>query len=69
MFEVALDPRVGPYLKWVDRPKRSFERGLWVEIGHQREPGIQRLLEINRAIGLEVLIDENGTYRALVLKD
>jgi len=75
MFELA-EHNGKTYLKYVDRkklleeqPQRKFDRGLWVEIGHYRDKDIQFYIDANRALGLRVEVDENGTYRALVLKD
>lgn len=69
MYEVRMDKFGNQYLAWADRKRQSGERGLWVEIGHENYNGIQELVRINQQFGLEVLKDEEGFYRALVLKD
>lgn len=67
MYEIRETLYGEQYLRWVDR--RRTERGLWVMVGHSNEPGIETFVGLNREMGLTVLIDEDGYYRALVLKD
>jgi len=56
-------------LVWSDRKRRENERGMWVSIGHSDEQDIERCVQINRENGLEVALDEEGFYRALILRD
>lgn len=68
-WEVTIDLKHGVYLKRVQRYRKPFERGIWIEVAPKKHPDAQRLVRMNQQIGLEVLIDENNVYRALVLKD
>lgn len=68
-FEPTLDFKNGLYLKKVRRYRKPFERGIWVEIAPKDHVDAQRLVRLNQQIGLEVLIDENGVYRACVCRD
>jgi hypothetical protein len=68
-FEVQMDLKRGLYLKAVRRYRYPFERGIWVEVGHKKDPQIEQIIKLNRSLGLEVLIDEDNVYRALVCKD
>lgn len=74
MFEIAVTRFGEPYLKWVEPPKEPSERprrprGRWVEICRVDDDFAQYYVEKNKELGLDVLPDENGFYRALVLKD
>ena len=71
VFEIHKNKLGKPYLKKVDRPRRASEdgRGLWVDIGHIGHTGIDRVVRVNQRAGLLVLLDQDGTYRALVLTD
>jgi hypothetical protein len=69
MYEVRIDKFGNQYLARSNRKRESGERGLWVEIGHENYYGIEELVRINQQLGLDVLKDEEGFYRALVLKD
>lgn len=67
MHEVKVNAKGKEYLKWVEG--RSRTRGIWVPIGRADERGIEELVSRNQGLGLKVLIDEKGVYRALVCKD
>ena len=71
VYEIQANKLGNPYLKAIDRPRRVSEdgRGLWVDIGHVSHTGIERVVRTNEAAGYIVLIDDGGTYRALVLTD
>lgn len=69
MYEVRLDRFKMPYLKWVQRFRSPYERGIWMEFGHSDEDNIEECIKINKEQGLDVLLDENGCYRALILKE
>lgn len=69
MFDLKQKSSGEKILVYVERYRKPFERGLWAEIGHENEKDIERCIEINRQMGLTVEKDENGYYRALVLKD
>jgi hypothetical protein len=70
-FEIHPDKSGFPYLKKVERRRNTQEegRGKWVSIGKATDGGIERVIELNRRNGMIVLIDEDGTYRALILTD
>lgn len=69
MFELQYNSKGQKFLVHVKRERRPGERGIWVEIGHEREKDINFYVEFNRKQGLQVEKDEKGFYRALVLKD
>jgi hypothetical protein len=71
VFEIHANKLGKPYLKKVDRPRKVSEdgRGLWVDIGNIGHTGIDRVVRTNQKNGLLVLMDDTGTYRALVLTD
>jgi hypothetical protein len=69
MFELHENLKGEKVLVYVDRPRHSGERGMWVEIGHENEREIKYVVDFNRKNGLQVEKDERGFYRALVLKD
>lgn len=69
MFDLRLNAKGETYLKFVKRPRMPFERGFWVEIAHESSKEAGYYVDVNRRMGLQVEIDERGTYRALILKD
>lgn len=68
-FEIHPDKNGKPYLKKVERRRNIQEegRGTWMPIGRSSDTGIDRVVRINQQAGLVTLIDEDGTYRVLVL--
>lgn len=69
MFEIYSYESGEPRLRYVHRPRRSFERGVWVEIGKEDEWGVEEAVLRNRQSGYIVLLDEYYVYRALVLTE
>lgn len=70
VYEIDQDMFGNPYLKKVNRKKASNEpRGMWVEIGKVDSYGIEDIVRKNVQMGLIVLPDEEGAYRALVLTE
>lgn len=69
MFELRTNAKGEKYLKYVKRPRLPFERGVWIEVAHESDKECSFFVDINRRMGMQVEIDERGTYRALVLKD
>jgi hypothetical protein len=70
-YEIQKNKLNEPYLKWVDRPRKPSEegRGLWVDVGRVTDKGIEQILRRNEDEGYIFLVDENDTYRVLVLTD
>lgn len=56
-------------LKRSRRHREPGERGIWIAIAEKGEIGSGRIIRLNRENGIDVLEDEHGMYRALVLKD
>jgi len=69
MHEIRIDKFGKPYLVWTNRKREPGERGVWVEIGHKNYYNIEEIVQANKQLGLDVLIDEEGFYRAFILKD
>ncbi|MCX9024661.1 MAG: hypothetical protein OIN85_01030 [Candidatus Methanoperedens sp.] len=76
MFELRYGSDGRKVLVFVRRDELSEEeqkiprpRGMWVEIGHEREKEINYFIEFNRSQGLQVERDERGFWRALILTD
>jgi len=71
IFEIHANKLGKPYLKKVDRPRRTSEdgRGTWVPIGRLSEIGIENALSMNAMHGYRAILDEDNTYRVLVLTD
>lgn len=67
MFDLHVNSKGEKVLKYVKRYRRPFERGLWVEIGHEKDKEITHLVKTNEQLGLQVEKDDKGFYRALVL--
>ena len=70
-FEIHADRNGKPYLKKVERRRNvSVEgRGAWMPIGRDTDTGIDRVLRLNKLAKNLVLIDQDGTYRVLVLTE
>ena len=68
MFELCENKDGEKLLFWFEG-RRSGQRGLWVEIGHESDKGMSRLITVNKNAGLQVEKDYKGFYRALVLSD
>lgn len=69
MYELYQKKNSNPVLVWTQRVRMPFERGFWVEVGHEREKDIERIVAINKNEGIQVEKDEKGFFRALILKD
>lgn len=69
MFDLHFNSSGEKVLVYAKRDRLPGERGLWVEIGNEKDKNIEFYVNANRNLGLEVEKDEKGTYRALVLKD
>lgn len=69
MFDLILNSKGEKVLKYTKRFRRPFERGLWIEIGHEKDKEINHLVSVNRAFGLQVEKDDKGFFRALVLSN
>ncbi len=67
MFDLYFNANGDKFLKYTKRWREPFERGLWVEIGHESDKEISRYIEANRLNGLQVEKDDKGFYRVLVL--
>lgn len=68
MFELRVNAKGEKVLRYTERPQMSSEKGMWVEVCHEREKEATFYVETNRAQGLQVEKDERGMWRALVLK-
>ncbi len=70
-FEIHANKIGKPYLKKVERQRNIREegRGRWMPIGRVTDTGIDRVVRLNQRNGLICLIDQEGTYRVLVLTD
>jgi hypothetical protein len=69
MFEIRENTKGERILFYVDRPRRSSERGMWIEVCRETDKQCDFFVSINRELGVQVEIDQYGTYRALVLGD
>lgn len=70
MFDLHFSSDGTKVLRWVERSRHPNERGMWVDICRDTDKGRDLLLRINREVGgLQVELDDRGTWRALVLKD
>lgn len=69
MFELHTNTKGEKVLVYVNRFRRSGERGIWVEVCHSNDKEAVYFVNTNRQLGVEVEIDEHGMYRAHVLKD
>ena len=69
MFDLHVNEKGEKVLKYIKRYRRPFERGLWIEIGHEKDKDVTRAIEVNRQAGLQVEKDDKGFYRALVLSE
>jgi hypothetical protein len=69
MFDLQYSLKGERVLVYTKRDRRPGERGVWVEIGHEKEKNIRFFVEWNERNGLQVEKDDKGFYRALVLKD
>jgi hypothetical protein len=49
--------------------KGGYARGQWVPLGPVNQKGIEKHVKANIAQGYQVLPDEEGNYRILVLTD
>lgn len=68
MFELRINTRGDKVLFFVEG-SRNIVRGKWVQICHREDRQAEYYVSLNKEFGLQVEIDENGFYRALVLKD
>lgn len=71
-FEIHTNKLGKPYLKKVERRRNLREegRGKWMPIGNVTDTGIDHVVRVNREVGkLICLMDEDGTWRVLVLTD
>jgi len=69
MFDLQYNLKGERVLVYTKRDRYPGERGMWVEIGHEKEKNINFFVDFNRRQGLQVEKDDKGFYRALVLKD
>lgn len=69
MFELQKDNKGEDVLVYVKRYRYPFERGLWIEVCHETHKEAQKFVTANRQMGIQVEKDQQGFYRALVLKD
>lgn len=69
MFDLEYSLKGERVLVYTNRDRYPGERGLWVDIGHEKDKNINFFIDFNRNNGLQVEKDENGFWRALVLKD
>jgi hypothetical protein len=69
MFDLQFNLKGDSVLTYTERYRSAFERGIWMEIGHENDKEIKYFIEVNRQAGLQVERDQKGYYRALVLKD
>lgn len=69
MFDLVESTTGERVLVYTKRPRRSGERGLWVEICHEELEHADFYVRTNKEFGLQVELDDYGFYRALVLKD
>lgn len=69
MFDIQINGKGQKVLVYTKRYRLPGERGMWVEIGHERDKEANFLVEFNRRNGMQVEKDEKGFYRALVLAD
>ena len=70
-FEIHANALGKPYLKKVERRRNIREegRGAWMPIGRVTDTGIEKVVRLNQKNGSLVLIDQDGTYRVLVLTE